>query len=162
MEFFRGFAYAANGVWFCIRHERNFRIHITVAVYVLIFAPYFSLTRGEWAALLGIIALVTAAEALNTAIEQAVNLATHQRRQRARIAKDAAAGAVLICAVMAVAVGLVLFARWDVWQIILQDFMAHWWKVLLFILSLPLALLFIIGGGKNYNSRKKKPIPPVE
>lgn len=158
MGFFRGFSYAAHGLWFCIRHERNFRIHMTVAVYVLVFASYFSLTRSEWAALLGIIALVLAAEALNTAIEQAVNLATHQHRHRARVAKDVAAGAVFICAMLAVAIGFVLFARWDVWQFILQDFGENWWKGLVFILSVPAALVFIVGGGKHH----KKPIPPAE
>lgn len=75
MGFLRSFVYAGRGIWFCIRHERNFRIHMSAAIYVLLFAPYFSLTRGEWAALLAIIGLVTAAEAVNTAVEQTVNLA---------------------------------------------------------------------------------------
>ena len=99
MGFLRSFVYAGRGIWFCIRHERNFRIHMVAAAYVLLFAPYFSLTRGEWAALLAIIGLVTAAEAVNTAVEQTVNLAAPGRRTRARVAKDAAAGAVLLCAV---------------------------------------------------------------
>ena len=50
--FLRSFVYAGRGVWFCIRHERNFRFHMVAAIYVLCFAPLFSLTRGEWAALL--------------------------------------------------------------------------------------------------------------
>ena len=47
MGFLRSFVYAGRGIWFCIRHERNFRIHMVAAAYVLIFAPYFSLTRGD-------------------------------------------------------------------------------------------------------------------
>ena len=140
MGFLRSFVYAGRGIWFCIRHERNFRIHMSAAIYVLLFAPYFSLTRGEWAALLAIIGLVTAAEAVNTAVEQTVNLAAPRRRMRARVAKDVAAGAVLLCAGAAVAVGFILFARWDVWTCILSDFRTNWWKPVLLPLSIPLAL----------------------
>ena len=156
MGFLRSFVYAGRGIWFCIRHERNFRIHMVAAAYVLIFAPYFSLTRGEWAALLAMIGLVTAAEAVNTAVEQTVNLAAPGRRTRARVAKDAAAGAVLLCAVAAAAAGVLLFARWEVWLCILSDFRTNWWKPLLLLLSLPLSLWFIISGGR----RRQRPIPP--
>ena len=156
MGFLRSFVYAGRGIWFCIRHERNFRIHMVAAAYVLIFAPYFSLTRGEWAALLAIIGLVTAAEAVNTAVEQTVNLAAPGRRTRARVAKDAAAGAVLLCAVAAAAAGVLLFARWEVWLCILSDFRTNWWKPLLLLLSLPLSLWFIISGGR----RRQRPSPP--
>ena len=155
MGFLRSFVYAGRGIWFCIRHERNFRIHMVAAAYVLLFAPYFSLTRGEWAALLAIIGLVTAAEAVNTAVEQTVNLAAPGRRTRARVAKDAAAGAVLLCAAAAAVAGIFLFARWEVWVKILADFRTNWWKPLLLLLSLPLSLWFIISGG-----RRRKPIPP--
>ena len=156
MGFLRSFVYAGRGIWFCIRHERNFRIHMSAAIYVLLFAPYFSLTRGEWAALLAVVALVLAAEAVNTAVEQVVNLASPRRRTRARVAKDVAAGAVLLCAGAAVAVGFILFARWDVWTCILSDFRTNWWKPVLLLLSLPLSLWFIISGGR----RRQKPIPP--
>ena len=39
MGFLRSFVYAGRGIWFCIRHERNFRIHMSAAIYVLLFAP---------------------------------------------------------------------------------------------------------------------------
>ena len=140
MGFLRSFVYAGRGIWFCIRHERNFRIHMVAAAYVLLFAPYFSLTRGEWAALLAIIGLVTAAEAVNTAVEQTVNLAAPGRRKTAPAA----------------AAGVLLFARWEVWLCILSDFRTNWWKPLLLLLSLPLSLWFIISGGR----RRQRPIPP--
>lgn len=149
MGFFKGFVYAARGLWYCVRHERNFRIHIAVGVYVLFFAPYFSLSRGEWAALLAILALVPAMEAVNTAVEKAVDLASPHHHPLARAAKDAAAGAVLLSACLSVAVGVVLFARWDVWLTIFADWRMHMWKPVLLILYIPLALWFIIGGGKK-------------
>ncbi len=168
MGFFRSFYYAGRGLWFCLRHERNFRIHLVVAAYVLVLAPYFSLTRGEWAALLGVIGLVTAAEAVNTAVEQAVNLAAPQRRMRARVAKDAAAGAVLLCAFAAAGAGFVLFARWEIWLAVFADFGTHVWKPVLLILSLPLALWFILSGGRKNGvkgaagaDKTRSPRPPV-
>lgn len=154
-QFLRGFVYAGRGVWFCVRHERNFRIHMVLGAYVLLLAPYFRLSRGEWAALLGIVALVLAAEAVNTAVEQVVNLASPQRRMRARVAKDVAAGAVLLCALSAVGTGIVLFARPEVWRLILADWRAHVWKPVGLALSVPLALWFIVCGGRRRRSRKR-------
>ena len=146
--------FAGRGVWFCIRHERNFRVHMAVAAYVLLLAPYFSLSRGEWAALLAVVALVLAAEAVNTAVEQVVNLASPRRRTRARVAKDVAAGAVLLCAVTAVSIGTVLFWHPSVWSAIISDLETHPWKVLVLLLSIPPAVLFIVCGG-----RRGKPLP---
>lgn len=148
-SFLRGFVYAGRGLWFCVRHERNFRVHLAVGAYVLVLAPYFSLSRGEWAALLAVIALVLAAEAVNTAVEQAVNLASPQRRMRARVAKDVAAGAVLLCALFAVGAGIALFARPDVWRAILADWRAQLWKPAALAVSLPAALWFIACGGRK-------------
>lgn len=141
----RGFVYAGRGVWFCVRHERNFRIHMTVGAYVLAVAPYFSLSRGEWIALLAVIALVLAMEALNTAVEQAVNLASPGRRTRARVAKDVAAGAVLICAVFAAVVGVLLFARRSGWAAAFADWRVRLWKPAILAASVPLMLWFIVG-----------------
>ena len=155
MGFLRSFVYAGRGIWFCIRHERNFRIHMVAAAYVLIFAPYFSLTRGEWAALLAIIGLVTAAEAVNTAVEQTVNLAAPGRRTRARVAKDAAAGAVLLCAAGALAAGLFLFLRPEAFAAMQADFLRCPWKPALLAASLPLAVWFVICGGRTRRRPKK-------
>ena len=143
MGFIKSFGYAARGVWYCIRHERNFRIHLGIAAYVLAFAPYFSLSR----ALAVLMALVLCAEAVNTAVERTVDLASTERQPRARAAKDAAAGAVLLCALAAALVGILLFARPDIWRQILADFLAQPYKIALLVLSVPLVLWFILRGG---------------
>lgn len=145
----RSFRYAGRGVWYCLRRERNFRIHLIAALYVLLFAGYFSLTRGEWAALLLTLGLVPAAEALNTAVEQAVDTATDRRTETACHAKDAAAGAVLLCAAAAAAVGVVLFWRPAVFAIIGADFAEYPIKPVLLVISLPLSLWFIFRGGSK-------------
>ena len=147
--------FAGRGVWFCIRHERNFRVHMAVAAYVLLLAPYFSLSRGEWAALLAVVALVLAAEAVNTAVEQVVNLASPRRRTRARVAKDVAAGAVLLCAAGALAAGLFLFLRPEAFAAMQADFLRCPWKPALLAASLPLAVWFVICGGSTRRRPKK-------
>ena len=147
--------FAGRGVWFCIRHERNFRVHMAVAAYVLLLAPYFSLSRGEWAALLAVVALVLAAEAVNTAVEQVVNLASPRRRTRARVAKDVAAGAVLLCAAGALAAGLFLFLRPEAFAAMQADFLRCPWKPALLAASLPLAVWFVICGGRPRRRPKK-------
>ena len=147
--------FAGRGVWFCIRHERNFRVHMAVAAYVLLLAPYFSLSRGEWASLLAVVALVLAAEAVNTAVEQVVNLASPRRRTRARVAKDVAAGAVLLCAAGALAAGLFLFLRPEAFAAMQADFLRCPWKPALLAASLPLAVWFVICGGRTRRRPKK-------
>ena len=147
--------FAGRGVWFCIRHERNFRVHMAVAAYVLLLAPYFSLSRGEWAALLAVVALVLAAEAVNTAVEQVVNLASPRRRTRARVAKDVAAGAVLLCAAGALAAGLFLFLRPEAFAAMQADFLRCPWKPALLAASLPLAVWIVICGGRTRRRPKK-------
>ena len=129
---------------------------MTAALYVLLFAPYFSLTRSEWAVLLLTIGLVMGVEAVNTAVEQTVNLVSPQRQEGARIAKDTAAGAVLLCAAAAIGVGIALFARQDVWLAILDDFRLHLWKPAALLLSVPAVLWFIITGGRLKKTRRPK------
>lgn len=139
----KSFQYAFRGVRYCIRNERNMRIHLTFTAYVLAFSPFFGLTRGEYAALLIVIGLVLATEAANTAVEAFVNLQTQHYDTLARIAKDVAAGAVFITALFALAVGLVLFLRPDKLLGILRMLLENPLAGLVFLLSVPAALLFI-------------------
>ncbi|MBP3705562.1 MAG: diacylglycerol kinase family protein, partial [Clostridia bacterium] len=63
------FGDAIRGLLFAVKTERNMRIHLTAALYVLFFAPFLKVSRGEYAALILAIALVITAEGFNTAIE---------------------------------------------------------------------------------------------
>lgn len=129
---------------------------MTAAAYVLVLSPYFALDRGEWAALLLVLAMVMAAEAVNTAVEQAVNLASPYRRTRARVAKDVAAGAVLLCSLAAVGVGVALFWQPEAWRSLLADFIRWPVKPVLLALSVPLALWFIACGGRRRTPRSPR------
>ena len=152
-KFFLSFMYAGRGLWYCVRHERNFRIHLVAALYAMVLAWTFSLQKGEWAVLLAIIAIVITAEATNTAIERAVDLSTKNPHSMARIAKDAAAGAVLFCAVMAIAIGGILFYRpHDLAELGTRLWEAPW-KMLLLALSAAISLLFIFQGGARHKTQ---------
>lgn len=139
--------YAGRGIWFCIRHERNFRIHIVASIYVLWFGFWFSLGRAEWAILLLTLAMVLTAEAVNTAVEQAVELSSPKVNPTARIAKDAAAAAVLISSVSAVVVGALLFYQPEKLVLFFTGFAKHPRRVFLLILSLAISFLFVKYGG---------------
>jgi diacylglycerol kinase (ATP) len=103
------FNWAFEGIVHALRHERNMQIHFGLAVVVLLGALFFALTRLEIIALLVAISFVFIAEMLNTAIEQLMDMVTDEHDPRAKIAKDVAAGAVLVAAVNAVAVAYLVF-----------------------------------------------------
>jgi diacylglycerol kinase (ATP) len=104
------FNYAIEGVVHVLRTQRNMRIHFAVAVAVIIVAAAAGVSRIELIALLISIAFVLVAEMINTAVEGAIDAATTSFDPMAKLAKDIAAGAVLIASVNAVAVGYLVFA----------------------------------------------------
>ena len=104
------FNYAFQGIIHVLRTQRNLRIHFVVAVLVLLAALYSGVDRLELIALLLAIAFVLIAEMLNTAVEAAVDVATTSFDPMAKLAKDIAAGAVLISTAVAVAVGYLVFS----------------------------------------------------
>jgi diacylglycerol kinase (ATP) len=105
------FKWALNGIMFTLRTERNFRIHIIVMGYVMFFASFYDFSKTEYIFLLLLFAGVTTAEMVNTAVERVVNLVVEKYDVQAKIAKDVAAGGVLIMAVCSVVAGGLLF--WD-------------------------------------------------
>jgi diacylglycerol kinase (ATP) len=107
---FQSFNYATEGVIHALRTQRNLWIHFTVAVGVLIAALAFDVTRLELMVLLIAITFVLVAELVNTAIEAAIDVASTSFDPMAKLAKDIAAGAVLIAALNAVAVGYLVFS----------------------------------------------------
>jgi undecaprenol kinase/diacylglycerol kinase (ATP) len=91
-----------------LRTQRNARVELAVALAVLLLAWWLGLPARDWAVLLLTIGGVLAAEMVNTVIEALVDLVSPEYHERARIAKDAAAGAVLMLALASVLVGLCL------------------------------------------------------
>jgi diacylglycerol kinase (ATP) len=104
------FNFAFEGIIHVLRTQRNMRIHFAVAVFVLVAALVTDVSKMELIALLLAIAFVLITEMLNTAIEGAIDVSTTAFDPMAKLAKDIAAGAVLIATVNAVAVGYLVFS----------------------------------------------------
>ena len=105
----KSFFYAFSGIKTGIVKERNMKIHCIMAVLVVICGIIFHISRIEWCICLVLFGLVMSLELVNTAIEAVVDLVTEEYHPLAKIAKDTAAGAVLIASIMAAAAGLVIF-----------------------------------------------------
>ena len=102
------FGHAFEGIGAGLK-ERNMRIHCTVAVLVVIFGILLRITVTEWCICLVLFGLIMGLELVNTAVEAVVDLATQDYHPLAKKAKDTAAGAVLIAAIMAAIAGLIIF-----------------------------------------------------
>lgn len=108
-KFIRSFSYARAGAEHALRTQRNIWIHIGAGLLVIGLALWLKVSRVEMAILILTISFVMTAEMLNTAIEEAVNLAKPEHHPLAGLAKNIAAGAVLLAAIGSVAVGLIIF-----------------------------------------------------
>ena len=103
------FKYAFEGIITTIKEERNMFIHFLIAIIVVITGIYVRLSLNEWFICLLLFALVFSLELINTAIENTVDLVATKKNKKAKLAKDAAAGAVLIAAVFASIIGIIIF-----------------------------------------------------
>lgn len=103
------FNYAVSGIILSIKTERNMLIHYIVAIGVLFASLFFDFSRMEFLILLFATTLVIVLELINTAIEKTIDMITKEYHPLARLAKDIAAGAVLISAINAFLVGYLLF-----------------------------------------------------
>ena len=144
MSLFKSFKYAFEGILYCIKNERNMRIHTVVTLYVLIFARFFAFTKAEYAVLLLTIGGVTAAEATNTAIEKLADRITQKHDPLIKIAKDAAAGAVLIRAIFSVGIGLFLFGNIEKLSAMYNFYISHPINLAGIIALTVISIIFII------------------
>ncbi|WP_139925156.1 diacylglycerol kinase family protein [Hymenobacter sp. DG01] len=103
------FGYAFRGVWAALRTEVHLWFHAAATVVVVGLGLYCGLARWEWVAVALAVGAVWCAELVNTAIEAVVNLVSPEYHPLAGRAKDVAAGAVLVMALAALAVGLLIF-----------------------------------------------------
>lgn len=103
------FNYAINGIIHAVRTQRNMRIHMIAALLVLTACFFYNLSKVEFLVLTITITMVIVAEMINTALECAIDLTANYYHPLAKIAKNTAAGAVLISAINAVVVGYIIF-----------------------------------------------------
>jgi len=104
-----GFGFAFAGLAYCFRTQRNFRIHIAISLIVTLAGIILGLSWVEWAIVAILIVVVLAAEMVNTMVEALVDLVTEQYHPLAKVAKDIAAGVVLLSAIGSAVVGLLIF-----------------------------------------------------
>lgn len=103
------FGYAVSGIIYCLKTQRNMRIHSIAALVVIAISLYSKIDRTDVIILTFAIALVFVCEMINTAIEKAIDMVTDQYHPLAKISKDVAAGAVFISAANAVVIGYLVF-----------------------------------------------------
>jgi diacylglycerol kinase len=105
----RSFYFAFAGLGFLFRTQRNARIHVIAGAIACALGWWLRITRVEWAIVVLTVASVLILEGLNTAIEAAVDLASPKVHPLAKVAKDIAAGMVLIAALAAIVIGFIIF-----------------------------------------------------
>lgn len=103
------FKYAGEGILHCFRTQRHMQFHFIMLVLVLLSGLLLALDTRDMLILLFCISLVIATEMVNTAVETIVDMVTQQYHPLAKLAKDVAAGAVLIASANAVIAGLLIF-----------------------------------------------------
>lgn len=108
-KYFASFNYAIDGILYSLKTQKNMRIHIVAAIFALGLGTYLRLNPRDLLFLFFAITLVIMAELFNTAIEATVDLIVKDFHPLARIAKNVAAGAVLVTALNALAVAFILF-----------------------------------------------------
>lgn len=107
-KFLKSFTYAFAGIKVATK-EQNFKFHMLAAILVVLAAALTGVTAMEWTILIVVIALVLSLEMINSSIERVVDLATEEMHPLAKLAKDLAAGAVLVAAIASVIIGLIIF-----------------------------------------------------
>lgn len=115
-RFARSYGFAWEGVQHLFRSQPNARIHLVVMAIVILLGLLLQIARWEWLILSLICALVLFAEGINTALEAVVDLASPEFHPQAKIAKDVAAGAVLLCAFAAIVIGCLIFVP-RIWEL---------------------------------------------
>lgn len=107
--FRKSLGYALQGVWWGLKYNQNLRFHFAAAIGVIILSIIFKINAFEMGILGVMILVVIVTEMINTVIEEMVDLIVQEHRQQAKIAKDVAAGMVLISAVGSLIVGFLVF-----------------------------------------------------
>ncbi|WP_408070329.1 diacylglycerol kinase family protein [Butyrivibrio sp. JL13D10] len=109
VKLYKSFRYAFEGIFATVFHERNMQIHCLVTVLVVMFGIILKISLMEWYLCLLLFAIVLSLELVNTAVEAVVDLVTEEKQPLAKKAKDAAAGAVLVSAIIAAIIGGIIF-----------------------------------------------------
>ena len=142
----KSFGYAFSGIFEALRYERNMRIHFVCMIYMYSFLfvyDFFEITRTQLAVIFLANMAVVAAELINTAVERTVDLASEKYTENGKVAKDTAAGAVLVCAIFAVATGIAILGQPEAFSQMFLYYRENPVMFVVFILSIIPATVFI-------------------
>lgn len=103
------FKYAFEGIVSSFKAEKNMKIHVLVMILVILVGIFFEITKLEWILCIILFGVVISAELFNTAIETVVDIVMPDKNEKAKIAKDVSAGAVLVVSIASAIVGIVIF-----------------------------------------------------
>lgn len=150
--FIKGFGYAFRGIAFGVINERNMRFHVSMFIYMMFFLlhyDFFEVSKTQFAILLIMSSLVMAGELFNTGIERAADAATLEKNEFVKIAKDAAAGAVLVLAIFSVAVGIIILYQPSAFTEMFCYFKNNPLYIAVLAVTLILDGIFILSGPKK-------------
>lgn len=149
LSLFKSFGYAFRGIFQALKYERNMRIHLVCVAYMysfLLIYDFFEVSRTQFAIIFLANALVMAAELVNTAVERTVDLASEKFTENGKIAKDTAAGAVLICAFFSVLAGVAILFQPEAFKSLFLYYTQKPYMFVIFVLSIALSTVFIFKG----------------
>ncbi|MBR6619292.1 MAG: diacylglycerol kinase family protein [Clostridia bacterium] len=152
--FLKSFVYAFKGLAYPVLNERNMRVHLCCLFYMAFFLlryDFFTVSKTQAAILALAAALVIMAEYINTAVERAVDTAAKgEISENARIAKDTAAGAVLVAAIFAVIVGVIILFQPAAFKEMFEYYVSNPLSFVLFLISFVAALCFMFVSPYKY------------
>jgi undecaprenol kinase len=110
-RFYESFKFAWSGITETFKTERNFQIHVYISIVIFLIGFFLHFTKLEWIVVLFLIGGMLSLELMNTALERVVDLVTKDFKPLAKAAKDAAAGAVFVYAILSVIIGLIILSN---------------------------------------------------
>ncbi len=140
---------------YTLKNERNMRSHTVVTFYILLLSLFFEFNVEKYAILFLTIGSVMALEMINTSLEGIIDICAKEYNATAKIAKDIAAGAVMISSIVAVAVGLLLFRDVSSYIKVWLFFYSHKIILTLFILSIFVSGVYICFGPVEIKNQLK-------
>jgi len=108
-KFIASFVYAFRGLWYALRTQRNAKVHVIIAILAIVMGIALHISTVEFAIVFVAITGVFMAELFNTVFELCVDLASPEYHPLAKVAKDMAAGGVLLSAMLSIVIGLLVF-----------------------------------------------------
>lgn len=153
MKLVKSLKCAVKGIIYTIKNERNMRIHTVIAFYVMLASCFFHLSVVKYAILMLTIGGVMSLEMLNTSVEAIIDICAKEYNSVARVAKDIAAGAVMIFSAVAAAVGFVLFSDMYAYIGMWAYFRCHKILLILLIGSIFISVIYIRSGPAEIKNR---------